>query len=349
MRDPFLDRLRGLTMMWVVFVHVPYWTGLFSEYPMYIIKSFLLIEMPLLFFITGASNTFSTKRSYLSFIRKKYARILVPYWVYSIVCFILTILFYFNNGESPSVLKSAKILILWLVPIDRQVTPLPYLTWALWYIPIYLIVIATFPLLMKIQKSRFRYTPFLILPSFVCVFDTLNIGVLQSVSFYLIWTYLGLYYPIIVKCAKEKCLGIWVLIIETVCALIILALLQNNGILDMQVNKFPPNMMFLAFSVLFFGILFQSSRKLNTVMKIVEGNRTLSLLVEKYSQHSMTIFLYQSFIFGVLTYIVRNTVLDSLPDFMKFLIYLFIAIPACSVFAILFGKAKKISTLVNRP
>ena len=50
MRDRELDKLRAVAMMWVILIHVLYWNDLFSEGWCNIARSFLLIEMPLMFF-----------------------------------------------------------------------------------------------------------------------------------------------------------------------------------------------------------------------------------------------------------------------------------------------------------
>ena len=55
-RDKQLDLYRGLSMIYVVcFIHVIYWLKIGSE-P---ILSLMLFEMPLIFFISGASLSFN--------------------------------------------------------------------------------------------------------------------------------------------------------------------------------------------------------------------------------------------------------------------------------------------------
>ena len=56
-RDKTIDRLRGFAMLWVIVVHVLYWGNFFSNGYVNFLKSFCLFEMPLFFFITGASNS----------------------------------------------------------------------------------------------------------------------------------------------------------------------------------------------------------------------------------------------------------------------------------------------------
>ena len=58
-RDETIDQLRGLAIFWVIVVHVLYWGNFFDNNYINTIKSFCLFEMPLFFFLTGASNSFS--------------------------------------------------------------------------------------------------------------------------------------------------------------------------------------------------------------------------------------------------------------------------------------------------
>ncbi|MDR2511322.1 MAG: acyltransferase [Bacteroidales bacterium] len=67
MRNEKLDIFRGLAMIWVILTHCLYWLGYFSS-----IKSFLLIEMPLFFFISGASNGMSNKKSLKGFYTNRF-------------------------------------------------------------------------------------------------------------------------------------------------------------------------------------------------------------------------------------------------------------------------------------
>ena len=65
MRDTQLDIYRALAMIYIICViHVVYWLGIGNE----LITSIILFEMPVIFFITGASFSLQTKEK--SFIEK---------------------------------------------------------------------------------------------------------------------------------------------------------------------------------------------------------------------------------------------------------------------------------------
>lgn len=79
-RENMVDYLRALAIFQVLFVHSLYWGNVFSTGILSILKSFLLFEMPLFFFVTGAAYSLSKNNSKpIVQIRQKFLRILVPY------------------------------------------------------------------------------------------------------------------------------------------------------------------------------------------------------------------------------------------------------------------------------
>ena len=135
---------------------------------------------------------------YLHFLVKRFCRILIPYYVYACVS-ILTMLIYEvskNNIRRELILQ---VIITWMVPIGNWVSTLPYLSWALWFIPVYIGVMCIFPLMQKCYFSQYRYIGLAIIIVFYLLTLPLpylsirRLGIRQ-VSFYSIWTYLGLFY-----------------------------------------------------------------------------------------------------------------------------------------------------------
>ena len=210
LRDLSIDRLRGLAMLWVIFVHVLYWSGVFSMYPVSGLKSFLLLEMPLFFFVAGAGNSMGKKTKYIKFIRKRFLRVLAPYWIYAFFCILLTLAYSFYK-KTLNTAYAVKVLVTWVVPLGSQVTDLPYLTWALWFIPVYLGIMLFFPLLMKCHDSKGRYLCFPVL--WILYFVSLFVGspLFQEIAFYSIWVYAGLFYNEIRKAVKTAVGGVWLL------------------------------------------------------------------------------------------------------------------------------------------
>ena len=145
-RDKTLDYLRGLAIIQVVFVHILYWLGIFSVGFFAIAKSFLLFEMPIFFFVTGAVNGLGKPQKYKTFCLKRIKGLLIPYYIYSVVCILISIVYYLVHNEL-SIKLIVKLLLSWIVPLDHQIMPLPYFTWAIWFIPVYIISIILFPVI----------------------------------------------------------------------------------------------------------------------------------------------------------------------------------------------------------
>jgi len=84
MRDTDLDIYRALIMIYILCViHIGYWLNYIDE-P---VRSLILFEMPIIFFISGAALSVTTKRhSFNKMIIGRFTRIAVPYYVYIIIC-----------------------------------------------------------------------------------------------------------------------------------------------------------------------------------------------------------------------------------------------------------------------
>ena len=119
MRNEKLDIFRGLAMMWVMFIHCLYTPGL-CYVAWY--QSFFLIEMPLIFFISGASNGMASNKSLKSFYLTRLQRILIPYWIYAILCIALISIF-----SPPETIKSfIELVYSWVNPFPDFVNAPPY-------------------------------------------------------------------------------------------------------------------------------------------------------------------------------------------------------------------------------
>jgi surface polysaccharide O-acyltransferase-like enzyme len=163
-RDETIDVFRGFAMLWVVVIHNIYHLGYFDRATGDILRSYVLFEMPLFFFITGASNSYSKNNGTIKFYISRLQRILIPYWIYGLICFIVNFVHSWHKESASFTLTQA---IKWIIPWDKQPSALPYLAWSLWFLPVYLGVIILFPLLRKLKESKFKLfsiLPFVALP-----------------------------------------------------------------------------------------------------------------------------------------------------------------------------------------
>lgn len=89
MRDIQLDIYRALAMIYIICViHIVYWLGIGDE-P---IKSLILFEMPVIFFISGASFSLQSKdRDFKTTLISRFKRVVMPYYVYAIIVLVISI------------------------------------------------------------------------------------------------------------------------------------------------------------------------------------------------------------------------------------------------------------------
>ena len=313
-REKTLDYLRGLAVFQVVFVHTIYWLDIIKPESLTVVKSFTLFEMSLFFFVTGAVNSLKDHRSYGSFCIKRIRGLMIPYYIYSAVCIGISVIYYTASGEF-SVFLAAKMVLSWLIPVNTQIMPLWYFTWALWFVPVYLVAIVFFPLIKR-AVNRFGRTAiaFQVL-IFIIIEIILNLSlkqvpdegagiyvnqlsdIIRESFFYMIFMGTGVLYPQL-KMRKKKDLAISsAILISSAAGLLISALLLGDT-LDMQINKFPANHVFLCYSFAFMTVLYLAMPLIKKMYRFLIGKiPPTDRFFITLSENSITVFLYQSFAF----------------------------------------------------
>ena len=344
-RDKSLDRLRGFAMLWVIVVHVLYWGFFFSNSHVQMLMSFGLFEMPLFFFITGASNRFSREDRYGAFVFKRFRRVLIPYWVFALLCAVLSVVKYSAEGTM-NLLTAGKILLSWLIPADRQMTSVPYLTWALWFVPVYLCIVPVLPLFLRVRRCRWNGAFGALLLAIFAGSCLLKLTWLQTPAFYAMWTYIGLFYGEITAAAKQKKNRRFLLAAVGVGAAAIAALYLAGVPVNMQHNKFPPTLVFLIYSAAAMAGILLVHPQLDRLLAVLEAHKLTAKLFALYSRRSMTVFLYQVFAFQ-LTIPLTNWLIpgSGLPaEAAKFLFCLAVTVPLCGALAACLGRIEDIGS-----
>ena len=187
-----LGYLRCIAMMQVILVHIFYHLGIFTG----IGTSILLFEMPLFFFITGASNFNNYKKPYWKFITRRLLRIYIPYLLFALVNIIVLCVV---NGFEP-------MDLLWLSPINFEFAPIaPGLETChsiIWWFNIYILILFVIPFLKKFYdkfiKIGIRIIPLTIFFVIVLVLTFFNHNkvVYWFLMFfaYLFFIYIGAFY-----------------------------------------------------------------------------------------------------------------------------------------------------------
>ncbi len=332
-------------MILVVLVHVLYWGKFFSNYYVKLLQSFLLFEMPFMFFITGASNSFSKTENYFSFLWKRLKRILIPYWIFALICVALSILRYSIEGAM-DFLTGIRILVSWLIPVDTQITSIESLTWALWYVPVYICVVITIPLLKRLRQSKWKIEFSFLLAGLFATTSLLNLGWVQNVAFYTYWTYIGLFYLDIKSAAKEAHKRKYFICVAVVMAALLFALRCIGQSLNMQSNKFPPNLIFFVFSMMMMSLIMWLVPYTDPYFAKIENCKVISKVFERYSTYSMTIYLYQVFVFNLTIPMVELLIPDQggTASVAKAMLCLLMSIFLCASLPFLFGSTERLGS-----
>lgn len=346
-RDKTIDRLRGFAMLWVILIHALYWGEFFTNTHVNLLKSYLLFEMPLFFYVTGASSRYSNTTEYFHFLFRRFKRFMIPYWVFSAICVALTISYHaiYNTMNLSTAIQT---LLSWILPFDTQISSLSYLTWALWFIPVYLCVLTLIPLLKKAAATHpVRY--FIILACIFMIVCLCRTGWIQNIAFYGLWTYIGLFHKEIALAAKSK---------EHQKYFILSAIASSSGMiltflcgasLDIQYHKFPPNITFALYSIAALSVILLFLPQFNHLFDFWEKNILMRRILDLFSTRSLTIYLYQGFAFNLAMRLVRRLAPRSgfLAPYIQCLFCFAVTVLICAVFAIVlgwvedFGKQKK--------
>lgn len=333
-RDKSLDGMRCLAMVWVIAVHCVYWGCFYEGAGMYSLLSLGLFEMPLFFFITGASNSLGRTEGYASFVYRRFRRILVPYWIYGAVCALVSM----GAWEGLTALQAGKILLSWLIPWFGQITTLPYIKWIVWFVPVYLAMVLVLPVMKKLAAGKWRYLPLPVLAGLFLVTWRLGFYWVRIGVFYGLWTYLGLFYKRLRQGGQKLRIGLAVTALAGFGSLAVCYLLGMG--LDLQNQKFPPTPVFFLYACAAISLLIPAMDPVGKAFAWLEERKAASWLVDLYSRRSTTIFLYQTFVFTAVVPLVRALIPGGGPvaGTLATVLCFALCVPACGCVAALLGR-----------
>lgn len=178
------------------------------------------------------------------------------------------------NGGGDNVLE---IFSGWLNPFSTWPSLIPYLSWAMWFIPVYLIIMMILPVLKRCffaNSSFVRISPLILCPSLIILFQINNLGkyfLLWESVFYIFWVYIGFIFIQYVygKSIQEK---IKPCMICFICGSLSSVFLLAGGYAnpDMQLNKFPPNGIFLCYTFTIMSIIILFIDQIHSVIRRIQ-------------------------------------------------------------------------------
>ena len=298
-RDRYLDYLRGVAIAWVVLVHVLYLKQLVpSGSAGQALKGVILFEMPLFFFVSGASLYHSHLRQPATgrFLARRLWRLLPPYALLAVVC---TFLFYRSELAAGRPITSEQVTS-WLLLRPWPVVPV-YVGAYMWFVRVMLaITVAHVALVRLFSSDRYRAPAALLLALGVIAFTPIGkplpdfhavpIRQLpQYVVFYGAFVYLGYYYA-----SGRLSLRPARLALAAAASVALLVGLATLGVVsgDAQVNKFPPNVGYalLGLGWLTFWLLLRPG-----LVAVAGGLRPVGAALRFFGRHSYTVYLCHGF------------------------------------------------------
>ena len=300
-RIDLIDNFRGLAMMYVIFIHVLFWMNFFTDK-----RGYFLVEMQLFFSITGMALYFSKIDNLLLFYIKRIKRIMIPY----LIC----VTFYSFINLTVASLQGKKYewfsyFYKWWNPFCNHESLLPFLPWALWFVPVYLLVVFMAPVLRKYFHHSYGsiiIPVVLLLLNYCFSFITFGIDLLQSALFYLFWVYMGFMY---IKYMHKKPWRSKVVSCMICAFLAFIVFLYFKKIyiisLDMQANKFPPNFAFMLYGLIWMPLVCLFSREINACLKYLNKYLFFNWVYEPYKKYCYTVFLFHPLGFLFVNYAIR--------------------------------------------
>lgn len=334
-RDVQLDIYRGMSMIYVVcFIHVLFWFHIGKE--PYI--SIALFEMPVIFFISGASFSLSNRNwNLMETFVNRFKRVILPYYIYALV--VLLIISFFTLLRSGLFVCHENIVKLDYIDkysfdiasytmndildvlICVNIPQSPFST-HLWFILPYMIISCTFffqSFFIK-KTNRWYYAIFCFILGVVTQLLTNNI-IIREIVFYNIFFICGyLFY---------KQLGTKIIILTGLSSLLFIVVYIASGgyIVPMQTHKFPPDILFVCYGLLFVCFI-----------SLILGCVKLPNLkfFQIWNSRGYTIYLYQNLIYFIVN--------ESLLSYIKKIQYDFIQCIICSIVIFFFSTLLSILT-----
>lgn len=305
-RDTAIDNLRAMTMLYIVLVihgihnfhYLPTRSTIFS---------LMIIEMPIIFFISGVSCKLSRRKTIIQSITSRFKRIILPYYiwfVFAFSCILLTHSFTWSG--------------FWLLLSCNNIVNIPYVT-QMWFILPYFLVFVIGSLLVKVYdhcQSRqlvklFFVVSFLCVAIIIAVLDylqaTRSTELLRNVLVYGLFFILGFEYKIGNK---------WATILFLLGIIGWGSLIYSGAYpFATQDNKFPPNLCFIFWGIGIIGALSLFMNKYKFA-----DSRILSI----WNKYGLEIYLYQNFAYWIIGTVVYPR-LSHIPTILQYSITTLVA------------------------
>jgi len=249
-RNYYIDILKGIAIISVVFIHTAFHSG--NAYvPKWFSNFTVLFEVPMFFFLAGWSYSYSKSN-------KNYVKSLlitqIKYTVFMALLYIvIKIMNYMQLTENTMSLTQ---LIKNIFHTYTDTGPFVGVYYSLWFFRVYFFVSLIGAMLITLVKTNIK--KYIIIVCLICMllvtFLTPSIGKID-IGIELSYFFFYMFFYILGNELKDKQLNVIpfiLLSIFTIVSLICINKLTDINVLQIEGNKFPPNFVFLLWSL--FGV-----------------------------------------------------------------------------------------------
>ncbi|MDE7437846.1 MAG: acyltransferase [Muribaculaceae bacterium] len=300
--DYQLDIYRALMMIYVpCIIHVIYWLGKGHPY----INSLLLFEMPVIFYISGATMYITgKKRDLKDTVINRTKRLLLPYIFFIFGCFVFIIAWALISRTD---VEYKSISIIKILTAQDGSMPVLYM-WHLWFVVPYLIVSCSFPIQQRWADKINRWVYMLVLLALCLIGPILTylhpvyLKPIREALFYNFFFIAGyLFY----KKLTFKSLITLTIVSGVIVGSNIWHEWNTTGGFSMQAHKFPPDFLFIAFGI--FAI---------SVLGLLFSNFTIpnNRIFNHWNKYGYSIYLWQNFSFIIYGLIYKYSGLQILSN-----------------------------------
>jgi peptidoglycan/LPS O-acetylase OafA/YrhL len=268
--------------------------------------------MPPLFAISGAAFVLAERREgrsspFLTYLLRRWIRILVPYFAYALVCAAI-VLFARRTEVGLDGRELAAVALTWINPLyGGSGHSMLMLSWHLWFVAPFLMVTTLMPFLAP------SAVPIWCRPWTMMLFGLLltlgvhqltfpHSGVVQNAVFYLMWSLFG----VVIASApgrfktSEYAVVLFLALFGIATAHLVF---PNDATLDMQKNKFPPNAIFFLFSCAWMSLLLMVLSR-SSDAAIAKAARMP--LLQPFIRSGYSIYLWQGLGYSIAVFIGRK-------------------------------------------
>lgn len=291
-RDRNLDIYRGCIMIYIVgIIHI---LTIYISWYESNAATLLLIEMPVVFYISGAAYSLSKKKNYPQYIWSRIKRIVMPYYIFVII---ITVTNYYKQCIHGSVPTGEFIQTF----IENKYYNIFSGNEHLWFIPVYLKIALILPLLHYISR-KITSNSFYILLGITALI--LYIRPNNEVC-YTAFAFAGMYYH------KNKPYNKHILLSAT---LLLTFICYANGYpLNMQINKFPANLFFFSYTICALLLL---KKPLQWLCHLL-ASTPMRHLIAIYARHDYSIYLYHMAVISSFVHLIQFAAYRYFPYLYK--------------------------------